>query len=96
LWEQRHAMAALRERGRQAVDEQMLFDAVTAQRLLVDEAFVKTKSARRAFQRTAYAVAGAEPQAASETIEYQENARDRVGEISVDVTALPFEVEEWT
>lgn len=50
------ALKALRERGRQAADEQALFDMVAAQRRIVLEAIEKTKIARKSVQRIAYAL----------------------------------------
>lgn len=54
LWEHREALRRLREQGRSAVDEQLIFDAVEAQRALVAEAAATTKRARRAVQRIAH------------------------------------------
>jgi putative transposase len=51
-WEQREAVRALRERGQQAVDETLIFQAVETQRLIVAEAAHKTKAARLALQKT--------------------------------------------
>ena len=51
-WEQREAVRALRERGQQAVDEALIFQAVETQRLIVAEAAHKTKAARLALQKT--------------------------------------------
>ena len=50
------ALKALRDRGRQSVDEQSLFSMVTEQRRIVVEAVAKTKSTRKAAQRIAYAL----------------------------------------
>lgn len=50
------ALKALRERGRQAVDEQALFEMVAEQRRIVLEAIEKTKIARKSAQRIAYAL----------------------------------------
>lgn len=55
------ALKALRDRGRQAVDEQSLFSMVTEQRRIVIEAVAKTKSARRTAQRIAYALHDGKP-----------------------------------
>ncbi len=60
------AVKALRERGRQAVDEQSLFDMVNAQRHIVLAAIDKTKAARKSAQRIVNALeAGLPPAAAS-------------------------------
>lgn len=50
------ALKALRERGRQAIDEQALFDMVAEQRRLVAEAIDRTTIARKSAQRVAYAL----------------------------------------
>ncbi len=50
------AVRTLRERGRQAVDEQSLFDMVNEQRRIVLDAIHKTKAARKSAQRVAYAL----------------------------------------
>jgi putative transposase len=47
---------ALRERGRQAVDEQSLFDMVNEQRRDRPRSGHKTKAARKSAQRIAYAL----------------------------------------
>ena len=52
LWEQRAAVSDLRARGRSLVDEQSIFEAVAARRAVVAQAAVKTKAARREFERT--------------------------------------------
>ena len=59
-WEQLEAQRTLRERGRGAVNEQLIFDAVETQRFIVAEAARKTKAARLAMQRTATALADAQ------------------------------------
>lgn len=59
LWEHRQARKALRDKGIRAVDEQLIFDAVEAQRMIVAEASRRTKSARRQAQRTSYALTDA-------------------------------------
>jgi putative transposase len=52
----------LRARGRSLVDEQSIFEAVTARRAVVAEAAVRTKAARREFERGAHLRrTGAEP-----------------------------------
>ena len=47
LWEQRAALRALRDAGRRAVDEELIFSTILAQRALVDEAARTTKAMRR-------------------------------------------------
>ena len=55
-WEQLEAQCLLRERGRAAVNEQLIFEAVETQRLIVAEAARRTKAARLAMQRTSAAL----------------------------------------
>jgi putative transposase len=55
-WEQLQAQRDLRERGRSAVNEQLIFDAVETQRLIVEQAARTTKAARLAQQRTTSAL----------------------------------------
>lgn len=64
-FEHDHGLRALRERGRSAVDEQMLFEMVATQRRIVLEAVTKTRGARRAAQRLANALVRGEPPIAS-------------------------------
>ncbi len=47
LWEQRAARRALRAEGRQALDEELIFSTILAQRALVDEATRATRAMRR-------------------------------------------------
>jgi putative transposase len=51
LWEHRAALRALRAAGRGAVDEDMIFSTILAQRALVDEASRTTKATRRDLAR---------------------------------------------
>ena len=51
LWEHRAALRALREAGRRAVDEELIFSTILAQRALVDEASRTTKATRRDLAR---------------------------------------------
>lgn len=51
LWEQRAARRALRAEGRRALDEELIFSTVLAQRALVDEATRATKAMRRDIAR---------------------------------------------
>ena len=101
LWEHQHAREQLRQRGIAVMDEQMLFDAVEAQRQIVAEAGVRTKSARRAGQRTDYALAAAAPAmdrgagvtdgtAATDPVEV------RLQKLGSGAPDLPFTVEEWS
>jgi putative transposase len=96
LWESRAAREALRARGRGQIAEQMIFDAIEAQRLLIAEALTKTKSARRAAQRTAYAATSAGPAVAlpSSVADLTQPAA-RSPEAS-GFPLLPYAVEEWS
>jgi putative transposase len=58
LWEQRAAMARLREQGDSAPAQARMFEAVRKQRELVEQANAKTKAARRHVQRRRDAVQG--------------------------------------
>jgi hypothetical protein len=73
----------------------MLFDAVEAQRFLVDEATLKTKAARRHRQRRAEAT----PPAAIPTRVVKQN-EPRVIECpkaaEQEEAFEPFEIEEWS
>lgn len=60
-FEHDHALRALRERGRSAVDEQILFEMVSTQRRIVLEAVAKTRRARRSAQRLIDALGRGEP-----------------------------------
>jgi len=60
-FEHAYALKALRDRGREAVDEQMIFEMVSTQRRIVLEAATKTRGARRAVQRLTYALDRGEP-----------------------------------
>lgn len=60
LFEHREAMKRLREQGRRAVDEALIFETVEAQRALVAAAVSRTKSARRSAQRVVYAIAASD------------------------------------
>jgi putative transposase len=50
LWEHKRAVRDLRERGRSLVDEQSIFEAAAARRV-VTQAAIKTKAARRDLER---------------------------------------------
>ncbi|MGB5086759.1 MAG: plasmid replication initiator-like protein, partial [Methylocystis silviterrae] len=85
LWEQRAALRALREAGRRAVDEELIFSTILAQRALVDEAVRTTKAMRRDAARR--------PRLSLKTIEVPQAAEPRAADPPL---ILPyFEVEEW-
>ncbi len=54
LWEHRAAVRTLREQGRRAVDEGLIFSTILAQRALIDEATRTTKAMRRDAARRAH------------------------------------------
>lgn len=94
LWEHRRARESLRARGIRAVDEQMLFDAVTAQRMLVAEAAAKTKSARRQAQRTAKALQATLPPDQPSEIPAPDEPPDSPS--AEAGPRLPFKFEDWS
>lgn len=55
------AVKALRERGRMALDEHQIFEMVKEQRTIVRDAIARTKTARKAAQRTVYALSAGAP-----------------------------------
>jgi putative transposase len=81
LWELREAQRRLRERGRRALDERSLFDAIREQRHIIEEA-QQTSRARRKRER----MLGTAP---AETPDLESTPSSE----SADVE--PFEVEEW-
>jgi putative transposase len=86
LWEHRAALRALRDAGRRAVDEDLIFATILAQRALVDEASRATKAMRRD-------VARRPRPSAPKTIDVSAGP-DRLA--ADPPLVLPyFEVEEW-
>lgn len=101
LWEHQRARDELRRRGIAAMDEQMLFDAVNAQREIVAEASARTKAARRMAQRTAYALETTQSAASQDRSGHREahlgqgvppSGPAASGSSTSD---LPFVVEDW-
>jgi putative transposase len=90
LWEHKRARQKLQEQGRRDVNEQMLFDAIEAQRMLVEESALKTKSARRDQQRTAEAL---QPMLGRRELKVIETFP---AEEEDSRPAQPFEIEEWS
>lgn len=90
LWEHRITRKALREQGRREFNERMLFDAIEAQRLLVQDASLKTKSARRQQQRVAEAIQPGKPREKSKAI------NTPAGEEEARLPVLPYEIEIWS
>jgi putative transposase len=89
-FEHQWAIQALREHGRQAVDEQSLFDMVQEQRRIVVEAIGKTKAARKSAQRITYALhnGAAEESHPAELAHPLPAARDEAQAI------IPLKIEE--
>jgi putative transposase len=86
LWEHRAALRALREAGRGAVDEELIFTTILAQRALVDEASRATKAMRREAAR----------RPKSSPAKSIEVSRDTEPPAADKPLVLPyFEVEEW-
>lgn len=94
LWEHRQAVKALRERGRRSIDEQIIFDAIEAQRMLITEAKSRTKEARKSSQRTAYALESLELSDDQNEIKPQFEEEDQAEDFKTNL--LPFDVEEWS
>jgi putative transposase len=86
LWEHRAALAALRAAGRRAVDEELIFSTILAQRALVDEAERATKAARRQMARRTHL---APPPMIDVTPEADKPRSDP------PLTLPYFDVEEW-
>jgi putative transposase len=84
LWEHRAAVSALREQGEQTPTQASIFQAVCAQRDLIERAAAKTKTARRLSQRHKDAASGTTGSSSSskEAVDY-----------SLPVT--PADVEIW-
>ena len=89
LWEHKRARKSLLEQGKDERNEQVLFAAIEAQRLLVEEAAAKTKSARRQHQRSQQ-VALKAPAVRQAVIEVQKPAN------TDDAPVAPYEIEDWT
>ena len=91
LWEHRAALRALREAGRKAVDEDLIFSTILAQRALVDEASRTTKATRRDLARRPRL---SEPRSSPAKVIEASPGREPLAADAPLV--LPyFEVEEW-
>ena len=90
-FEHDRALRALRERGRTAVDEQMLFEMVSTQRKIVLGAVKKTCVARRSTQRIVDALIRGEPPAAF--VEH-EDANAQLATPNLDGPVVPLAIEE--
>ena len=87
LWEHRKAIDAIRERGRDAVDEQAIFSAVSQMHSIAAQAATKKRSARRNKVRRKHLTSVSIP----EKLKVPKN-----DEAENVVVAKPFgEIEEW-
>ena len=94
LWEHKAARRALREAGRRAVDEELIFSTILIQRELVDGAERQTKATRRSQARRAHLAPGLmidiTPDAEEPTaLSTPQDADD------IPLQLPGFEVEEW-
>jgi putative transposase len=87
LGEHRQAVAALRARGLQSVDEHLIFETIEAQRRIVEIAGRQTRSVRREAERQLRALAATDRQQAEIT-------DDADGDDFFDLA--PLSVEEWS
>lgn len=88
LFEHRQALRAMAERGRNSVNEQLIFDTVAAQRALIADATQRSKSARKSAQRIVNALTAPLPLMgeAEHSVTYGQD---------VEILSLPpYEVEE--
>lgn len=92
LWEHRRVLAQLREEGRAAVNEHLIFEAIEAQRALVAGATHRTIKARRGAARSAYALGATTAPAGSIDQRSPPDPDDR----GAPDRYLPYSVEEWT
>lgn len=87
LGEHRQAVAALRARGLQSVDEHLIFEIIEAQRQIVEMAGRQTRSVRREAEKQFRALTATEPKLAGITGDADED----------DFFDLaPLSVEEWS
>jgi len=92
LGEHRRARTALRERGLALVDEQLIFEAIEAQRALVEEATMRTKAARQLAEKRERALGAAVPSRPAPAAPAQ--AED---DRPIDWSKVPvYAVEEWS
>ena len=81
LWELREAQKRLRERGRRALDETSLFEAIRQQRRIIEQAQKSSRDRRRRAKTLSVTMAEAPTFPSTEATEPEE--------------VQPFEVEEW-
>lgn len=94
LWEHRSARRALREAGRKAVDEELIFSTILAQRALVDEAQRTTKAIRRERNRRSHLRSQKLIDITPELADQEPGSKDQ-GETGKPLTLPYYEVEEW-
>jgi putative transposase len=87
LGEHRQAVAALRVRGLQSVNENLIFETIEAQRQIVEMAGRQTRSMRRGVERQARALAATERHTIGTTNDDDE---------SEFLNLSPLSVEEWS
>jgi putative transposase len=93
LGEHRRARTALRERGLALVDEQLIFETIEAQRVLVDEATLRTKAARQLAEKRDRALGSAASNKSPAPTEPKQAEDDR----PIDWSKVPvYAVEEWS
>lgn len=92
LGEHRRARTALRERGLALVDEQLIFETIEAQRVLVEDATLRTKAARQLVEKRERALGAVSPNW-SAPAEPAQAEDDR----PIDWSKVPiYAVEEWS
>ena len=83
----------MRERGLALVDEQLIFETIEAQRVLVDDAVRRTKAARQLVEKRSRALGAATPNRSPAPAEAPQADDDR----PIDWSKVPiFPVEEWS
>ncbi|MGV1787968.1 MULTISPECIES: Mu transposase C-terminal domain-containing protein [Agrobacterium] len=87
LGEHRQAVAALRARGLQSVDEHLIFETIETQRQIVEMAGRQTRSIRRGAERRSRALADTDRQHAQTVDDAEE---DNFSDLA------PLSVEEWS
>lgn len=90
LWEHKQARRKLLEQGRHEINERMLFDAIEAQRMLVEDASAKTKTARRHRQRISDALQVDAIEPAAKDVDH------KIAEAPANVSLIPYEIEDWS
>lgn len=91
LWEHRQAMARLKERGAEQVDENALFQAIDQMRRISDEATRTTRRTRRAAERRRHSPTTDTSRRPTGPPDPPETADD-----DVEAQAAPFEeIEQW-